>query len=117
MTLKFPFQISARLLPSLVIGGATIQMERAGKSDDGRDVFKYIIDLPSGKTHTNTGLKSGVGGCSLQEAFDSLLSFLSAEAEDEGLFPRIVSRWCKQHDDEISMMKCELEGAGDLIAN
>ncbi len=114
MKLTNPFHISARLLPALSIGGATIQLERlAIRSDDNRQVFRWTIDLPNGKASKGSDLRGGCGGReTFQEMFCTLLGFLDASAEggeNEDLFPRQVVRWAKQNSDEIGMMRCGIE--------
>ncbi len=113
MTLKHPFKISARLLPALEIGGAWIQLEHVGNAG-GRRVYRWTIDLPDGKEFSGSDLKSGVGvgGAKLQEVFVTLLCFLGAAAEggsNRDLFPRAVVAWAMQNDDEISMLRCDIE--------
>lgn len=130
MKLTNPFCISARLLPALVIGGATLQLERlARRSPDNRQVFQWTIDLPNGKTSKGSDLRGGCGGSeTLQEMFGALLSFLDAagesfayaerrglsgadamQGENCDLFPGPVVRWAAQHSDEIGMTRCEIE--------
>lgn len=123
MTLKTPFQISARLLPALQIGGAWINLEyskRPGR--DGRTRYVWTIDLPDGTEHTGDDLQSGCGGGSLQEGFATLLSFLSAcgesvnygtrtgqAGENADLFPAPVGLWAADHTDDLSMACIEIE--------
>ncbi len=124
MTLTGPFSISSRLLPALTVGGATIQLERlAQRSDDNRDVFKWTLDLPGRKRPViGSDLRSGCGGCPLQEAFESLLSFLAAAAssypdgENADLFPKAVCEWVQGCSDELSMLQCELQETPGLLA-
>jgi hypothetical protein len=127
MLLNKPFEISSRLLPALRIADATISLERAGRTSDGRDRFRYYIDTPAFE-HVGDDLNSGVGGCSTQEAFGSLLSFLGAcgesvayarrtgrDSDNADLFPPEVAEWCDQNSDDISMLACELEESPELI--
>lgn len=122
MTLSPPFSISARLLPALTLAGATIQLENDGWTSDRRQRFRWTIDLPDGSEHTGNDLKSGVGGCSLQEAFGSLLSFLSAagaswpDGENADLFPAAVCEWAAWHSDELSFLGCQIEETAGLIS-
>ena len=127
MTLNSPFSISSCLLPALEIGGAVIQLEYASRAGrDGRVRYRWTIDLPDGSSHSGDDLQSGCGGGSLQEGFESLLSFLSAAAEswryagsngeNSDLFPRPVVKWAAQNSDEIGMLECEIEESeSDLI--
>ena len=116
-SLRAPFFISARLLPALRVGGAVVSLEAAGTTSDWRDRFRYYIDLPDGSNYAGS-LKSGVGGCSLQEAFVSLLAFLGAAAEscdrqqrtgrpgeNAALCPQPVVEWASQHADEIGLLQ------------
>jgi len=126
MKLKPPFIITSRLLPGLRVGQAEIALERAGRTADGRDRFQWHVDLwpvdHGCMEFTARDLRSGVGGCGLQEAFGSLLNFLSAfaEARDErsdcwDLFPDGMREWAQLHKDEIDMLGCEIEETKNLI--
>lgn len=127
MKLSPPFIIGPRLLPALRIGDALVSIERDGETQDIRDRFRYFIDLADGTEHTDNDLCSGVGGCSIGEAFASLLSFLIHAAESyrpddrdprnnrsAGLFDEPVEEWAAQHSDELSALAFDLESA-DLI--
>lgn len=127
MTLQNPFIITARLLPGLHIGNAFVSIEYAGSTSDGRQRYRYHIDIGD-KTHTADDLSSGVGGGSLQDGMESLLSILSACAEsrayrryakrageNENLFPEFIADWADTYSDEISMLQCEIEEAENLI--
>jgi len=130
MTLNPPFAISARLLPALVIGGATISIERISITPDNRDRFQYFIDLIDGKQCSGDDLRSGCGGGSIQSTFVSLLSFIDAfaeahfyqlrsgrKSENADLFPTELAQWACENSDEISMIRLEIEEArnGSLI--
>ncbi len=116
MNLHSPFQISARLLPALKIGNAWINLEMSPRENDGRNRYTYTIDLPNGRSYKASDLLSGCQGGTLQEGFVSLLTFLSAEAEEEGMFSRAVSKWAKQNQDEIDIIRYEIEESKrDLI--
>jgi hypothetical protein len=114
-TLLAPFEISSRLLPALRIGGAWISLEYSALPGrgDGRIVYRYYIDLPDGYEHTANNLKSGCFGGTLQEGFQSLLAFLGSA--DEELFPAKVVEWARQNEDEIGLLKCEIEETKGLI--
>ena len=129
MILHEPFQISARLLPAIKVGKVTISIEADGKTSDGRIRWKYYLDGKDWE-YENNDLKSGVGGGSLQDAFASLLSFLSACGEsiaygrrsgtpgdNANLFPPHVGEWADQYSDELSMLECELEENPELITD
>jgi len=132
MQLKSPFLITSRLMAGLEIGGATLQLERLPHRDDeNRDVFKWTVDLPDGTEHNGADLRSGYGGCSMQEAFESLLSFLNAAGEsfnyaerhgEDGMsgensdcFPFAVTQWASGHTDLIDMTAMELQETEGLI--
>lgn len=122
MKLLSPFSISARLLPALSIGGATIQLEYSKTpGDNGRARYQYTIDLPKGKPFIANDLQSGCGGGDLQEGFSSLLSFLGAAGEAErgdenaDLFPARVCKWAKENADEISLIQIEIEESKEKL--
>ncbi len=116
MILQQPFLISSRLLPAFAVDGVTVSLERSGYSHDGRDEFTIYFDCDQWEIE-ETDLRSGVGGCSTAEAFEFLLSFLTAAAEsydyrertgrdgeNEDLFdPRIVE-WASHNSDELLML-------------
>lgn len=130
MKLHPPFLIGSRLLPCLTVGGATLSLERddyasAYRSPDGRDVYRWTIDLPGGSGHSDNDLRSGCQGGSLQSMFGTLLGFLSAageslrycegqgrepdEDDNASLFPPAVTQWARENADELSMLACEIE--------
>lgn len=119
MKLQHPFSISSRLLPCLIIGGASVQLEfsrRAGS--DGRTRYRYTIDLPDGQSFGGDDFQSGCGGGGLQNGFGSLLSFLDAcaeswryagkDGENSDLFPQAIAEWAAQNSDEIGMCRYEI---------
>ncbi len=134
MQIHLPFTIGSRLLPALRIGDAFLSLERddyatAYQSPEGRDIFRWYVDLPDGTEHSAADLKSGCQGCTVQEAFCSLLSFLDAAQEslayqerhgrgevnddsNASLFPRPVVEWAHQHADEIGSLRLEIEESG-----
>lgn len=131
MTLRDPIIITPRLLPGVKIGNTFISLERDGETRDNRDRFRWSIDL-DGKEYSGNDLKSGCGGCSMLEAFRSLVSFLSAavesysykqrtgrEGENIDLFPLPVVEWAYQHSSEIESLSLDLdpetEGSEELI--
>lgn len=129
MKLSSPFSIGSRLLPSLAIGDGAISLEYIGESS-GRMTFRWYIDIPAGQ-FSAADLKSGMQGCSTQEMFGTLLSFLGAAAEsyaygmrtgnpgeNADLFPAPVVEWAYQHSDEIGMVQSEIEDSGaELIVD
>lgn len=129
MILHTPFEISARLMPSVKIAGAFLSLDVSGRTDrDGRDIYEAYLDLPDGTEHEIADLKSGCQGGSVQEGMRALLSFLAAaaesrryrestgrEGENEDLFSTAVVDWASENSDEISMLSCEIEETPDLV--
>lgn len=120
MTLYEPFLIGPRLLPALKIGGVWVSMEHIGCADN-RMVFRTYFDGPDWRAE-DSSLKSGTQGCSLQEAFESLLTFLGACAdsrkyerstgrvsENSSLFAPRVAEWAEENADEIETLCFDLE--------
>ena len=129
MTLRDPIIITPRLLPGVKIGNAFLSLERDGETRDNRDRFRWFADI-DGKEYSEADLKSGCGGCSMLEAFRSLVSFLSAAVESYryknatgrggdniDLFPLPVVEWAYQHQSEIEGLSLDLESetAEELI--
>jgi hypothetical protein len=127
MRLLPPIIITARLLPGLRLGDGFISIEYAGLSSDGRQVYRYYIDIPAGEFQ-GRDLKSGVGGGTLQEGLESLLDFLDAaaesyeyrlhsgrEGENEGLFERAVAEWAYRNSSEIEDLCEQLKNTPNLI--
>jgi len=126
LKLKPPFIITSRLLPGLRVGQAEIALERAGRTADGRDRFRWHVDLwpvDHGRMEFDgMDLCSGVGGGSLQSTFGSLLSFLSAFAEARNedsdcwdLFPEGLREWARLNSDELGRLSMEIEETKNLI--
>lgn len=126
MTLREPVCITSRLLPGVKIGDSHISIEFGGVTRDGRVRYRYYIDGP-GLQYDNDDLKSGVGGGSLLQGLESLLSFMTAAAEavrynlnggesdNSDLFPAWVMDWCYLHDEELQMASLELSETPDAI--
>lgn len=120
MVLNSPCIITSRLLPGIRIGDGTISIEYAGHSPDGRQKYRWYIDIRAGK-FTGDDLASGVGGGSLQSGLESLLSFLGAcgesypDGENAELFPPAVAAWAAQNSDELSLASMELEETDGVI--
>lgn len=133
MQINDPCIITSRLLPGIDIGEATISIEDEGRGIDGRNTWRYYIDLPTkgcfpNYTYENNDLRSGCQGGSIQEGLESLLSFLGAFAESIGykaryghggenadLFPSELAEWAVAHSDEIGMYAIMLEETPDVI--
>ncbi|MCW4050798.1 MAG: hypothetical protein NWE89_13790 [Candidatus Bathyarchaeota archaeon] len=126
MEIREPLIITSRLAPGVKIGDATISIEYADITPDGRQAYRWFIDNGNGHRQDFRGedLVSGVGGGSLQEGLKSLLGFLGAFAEaiayqeriyagepleNSDLFPVMLSEWATANADEISMLAYELE--------
>lgn len=127
MKLHEPFRINSRLLPSITIGDGELSLDEVGTTHEGRIVFRWYVDIPSGE-FSEADLKSGCGGIGsdTQKMFAALCSFLSAAGESyrwwmsEGmnednkpehmsLFPLPVVEWAYQHNDELGSMAALLE--------
>lgn len=132
LKLTHPAFISSRLLPAVRAGNAIISMQREGRDDEGRDVFRYWIEFASDAgdrtEYEAADLRSGVGGCSLQEAFASLLCFLEAAAEayacevragrasdNDDMFPHEINEWAYLNSDEIGDKRFELDDCAGAI--
>ena len=131
MQIKQPLGITSRLMPGVRIGNAEISIEYAHVTSDGRQAYRWFIDLPNGgREFQSEDLCSGVGGGTLQEGLESLLGFLGAfteaiayqersgqESENADLFPAGLAEWAIENADEISSLEYELEeGPGEFIA-
>src|SRR5688572_13632397 len=124
MKLQSPFAISPRLLPGLFIGGAWIQLEMLPRESDGRNRYRYTIDLPrSRKPVIGSDLRSGCQGGTLQEGFGSLLCFLDScgesfrdGGENKSLFPRNVAKWASEQESELFFVREQIESGSALIA-
>ena len=121
MEISSPLCITSRLLPGCRIGDAEISIEYAHFTLDGRQAYRYFIDLGE-YAYQKNDLASGVGGGTLQESLESLLGFLGAFAEaiayrdptgktgsdNEDLFPVMLGEWATANADEIAMMEIKL---------
>lgn len=123
MKLLAPFEISARLMPAVHVGGAYLSLNISGRqTSDGRDIYEAYIDLADGSEHEVTDLQSGCQGGSVRDGMIALLSFLTAAAEsrhyrestgrvgeNEDLFPPAIVEWACSCSDELSMLEYEIE--------
>jgi len=113
MILREPFKISSRLLPSLTIGGADVQLEYVCTGSDGRIHYQWTIDLPDGQTFTGDDLRSGCQGGNLLQGFESLFAFLTAAAEsykfkgwdgeNAQIFPKPIVEWAATNIDDLGI--------------
>lgn len=117
-TLRDPFFISSRLAPAVKVADATISIEYGEPTADGRIRYRYFIDFEGGVEHEGDDLKSGVGGGTLKQGMESLLSFLAAcgesnrpgrKGENADLFPPHIAEWCYENQDEIEMVRIQIE--------
>jgi len=120
MQLHAPFSISARLLPAIAIGtGAetvTVSLDRSG----------FVLDGPFGE-HRVAGLRLSPMSRTVEDAFETLLSFMGAAAEsyryaerkgmdgmdgeNSELFPREVTEALAQVSSELECVQCDLMAA------
>ena len=127
MILHHPFFISARLLPAIKLGDATLTLLDAKAWRDGRQVAAFAIDLPDGAAYVDNSMASGQGGFKgVVEMFESYLGFLSAamegmeyelrtgeESENAHLFPAWLMQMLDKSDVEDAL--CQLTNeAGNL---
>jgi hypothetical protein len=113
MKLSHPFIISARLLPAVAIGKGSEQIT-VSLSPSG-----FILDGPFGE-HKVTDLTLR-GNPSIESAFETLLSFMSAAAEsfryrgmdgeNAGLFPAEVTEALFQVCSELECVHFEIQSA------
>ena len=113
MTLSHPFIISARLLPAVSIGKGEEQVT-VSLSPSG-----FILDGPFGE-HKVTDLTLR-GNPSIESAFETLLSFMSAAAEsfrykgmdgeNADLFPADVTEALAQVSSELECVRFEIQSA------
>ena len=113
MTLSSPFLISARLLPAVSIGKGSEQVT-VSLSPSG-----FILDGPFGE-HKVTDLTLR-GNPSMESAFETLLSFMSAAAEsfryrgmdgeNADLFPAPVTEAIAQVSSELECVHFEIQSA------
>lgn len=135
MVLHPPFIISARLLPALKIGNATLSLKQVTwtmhPNTERRQQATFILDLPDGTEYIDSELKSGVGGFArLQDAFASFLCFLDAAAEsyiysdnaystdsdtNMSLFPEHVVTWAADNADEIACLRIDIEETDEIL--
>lgn len=124
LTLFDPVRIAPNLKPGVQVRDSWITIERYGMSPDheNRDVYAWAILRPGLPDVTGHDLKSGVGGGTLREGLESLLSFLGAFAESQRgkgdnhhLFPVELSEWAYFNADEIGIRAMEVEESPDCI--
>ena len=114
MTLSSPFLISSRLLPAVSIGQGQEQIT-VSLSPSG-----FILDGPFGE-HKVTGLRLSPLCKSVESAFETLLSFMSAAAEsfryrgmdgeNSDLFPAEVTEALFQVSSELECVWFEIHSA------
>lgn len=124
MELIYPVIITPRLLPGVEIGDAFISIEYASPDRDrnGRNWYRYYIDIKGKKPYVGNDIGSGADGGDLQEGLGSVLAFLGAageavnyerstrrESENSKLFPKRIMEWAAQNSDELACLRCQLE--------
>lgn len=111
LNLPYPFRVSSRLLPSVVVGDAEISIEHRGCDDNGTPVFRVTLDLATGESFTNGDL-TGWHGATIVDAMAAFLAFLEGagegDPEEVALFPETVSDWAAEVLDEISIALVEV---------
>lgn len=117
LKLKHPFAIGSRLLPELTVGDGKVSLEAIGCVGN-RLVWRWHIDTPAGEfseadlkaSPTDTDNAEGT-----RHAFCSLLNFLGAcaesypDGENATLFPAEVAEWAQVVQDELAVLRCEIE--------
>ena len=135
MKINSPCMITSRLCAGVKIGDVTISIEYSDREgDNGHIRFRYYLDSADGENeYTSDDLQSGCGGGNLQEGLESLLAFLGHAGEayrydmatekdtdwepSDGtyLFPAWVNEWAYQNDDEIGILRCEMENGETVL--
>ena len=139
INIKPPLCITSRLRCGCRIGESELSIAYDKWTDDGRQQYHYWLDLKIDDRRIEfygDDLASGVGGGSLQQGLESLLSFLAAcgesyayamrhnnvggmidlsSTENGELFPENVAEWCYLNSDELGMLAIELEESDNLI--
>lgn len=120
MKLYHPFIIAPNLEPGLEIGGAYITLQYGSRPHPERRQRYEWTWFMGDKEESGDDLASGVGGGTLQQGFESMLSFLSAfasatEPDDENhdLFPQPMREWAEQNSDELEIAWLELNERRD----
>jgi hypothetical protein len=113
MQLRYPFLISARLLPALKIGDGWLSFDPK--------TYVFYLDTPKFEYKVDDfrpGCGHGVQGC-----FNDILSFFESAVDEDRypdiddcdrLFPDRVTRWLVANEYEISDTRCSIDEE-DLI--
>lgn len=132
MKLHAPFVITARLLPGLRVGDATLSLDGTSHMPSGRTRAVMILDFPDGSEYRDDTLSSGLQGFdSVVDIFESYLSFLSSAAESVGyeartgrksgngsLFPPHIMQWAADNSSVIEAAHCDLrDDEGRTLSN
>jgi hypothetical protein len=126
--LRLPMFISSRLMAAVRVGdsGATIHIEPTDRDDDGRMVWRYVIEDSGGYVLDDaTGIRSGAGDpLDSRKTMATLLSFLGAAADsyrhtmtggrsdNANMFPPEVMEWAYEHGEELTELAFDLEDPG-----
>ena len=121
MELRAPFIISARLMPAVRVGTATVSIEETHRDSDGRTVYRWFVDMQDGQEFTGHDLRSGCGGGGIRDGMLSILGFLYAcgesvnyarrsgrTGENADLFPPALAEWASNHTDELGMVELDI---------
>lgn len=94
MKLHDPFIIGPRLLPAIKVGDVTLSLASTNAWANGRQIAKFIWDLPDGRTFADSTMSSPLGGFrGTVEIFETYLDFAyackssSESGENRDLFP------------------------------
>lgn len=129
LTIKAPAIITPRLMPGVKIGDGIISIAPDRVTDDNRMQFCYYLDTPdihfsACDLRSGVGGKRACGGANLQAGLVSLLCFMQSAGEeyrrnrkpiDPPMFPKKVSAWCYQYQEELLDMELTLDETPGLI--
>ena len=120
MILEHPIQISSRLMPAVVVGDAWVSAEQTSSTDHrGAPNWSIYVDLADGTEHVDTVSSwhdhreviacalSFLGACAESRDFTERTGI---ESEHADMFPETIGAWAQANDDELSMVRFEIEG-------
>lgn len=94
------------------IAGVRIVVSALPRAHDGRTPYAYTL-LGEGLRHSGRDLHSGCQGGTAARGLEDLLCFLEHAGEchpdPEANFPADVCEWAARHQDDISMVRFEME--------
>jgi hypothetical protein len=121
--LRPPLFISPRLMAAVRVddSGATLHIEPTDRDNDGRMVWRYVIEDSGGYVLDDAEIRSGVGDpINARKAMATLINFLGAAADsyrhtmtgghsdNADMFPPQVMEWAYEHDDELAALALDL---------